>query len=211
MNRLCEDADLQAVNKRVLESLVKAGAFDSLYGAGGPVGDGAVRRLRLRCSCWRWSDGAIERREPAAEEPGPRPARAVRRVGGRRSRKDPRRALPDVPAWTEKEQLAFEKEALGLYLSGHPMDRFRKELDGAGVRSIDTLTESAASVTVGGIISERRSLKTRKGDPMAVVTVEDRGGRLEAVVFPEAFRKYGRLLDAAADACPSWWSAASWR
>ena len=104
-----------------------------------------------------------------------------------------------MPAWTEVEQLKFEKEALGLYLSGHPMDRFRKELDGVGVRAIDALTESATSVTVGGIISDRRNLKTRKGDPMAVVTLEDRGGRLEAVVFPEAFRKYGRVLDADAD------------
>ena len=103
--------------------------------------------------------------------------------------------LPDAEPWTEGEQLAFEKEALGLYLSGHPIDRFRRELDQAGVRSIESLAEPAASATVGGIVSQRRDLKTKKGDPMAVVTVEDRGGRLEAVVFPEAFRKYGRLLN----------------
>ncbi|MCY4120580.1 MAG: OB-fold nucleic acid binding domain-containing protein, partial [Acidobacteria bacterium] len=198
LNRLCEHADLQTVNKRVLESLVKAGAFDSLYGDAGPIDNGAGRRLRS-AQMLAMVDGAIEhgsrrqsnrnrgQHELFGESEAVRPEGAAAR-------------LPDVPAWTEKEQLAFEKEALGLYLSGHPMDRFRKELDGAGVRSIETLTESAGSVTVGGIISERRNLKTRKGDPMAVITVEDRGGRLEAVVFPEAFRKYGRLLDVDTDA-----------
>ena len=193
LNRLCEDVDLQAVNKRVLESLVKAGAFDSLCGGGRAGGNGAGRRLRS-AQLLAAVDGALDH-------------------GGRRQRNRDRgqhelfgepeavqpdgtaMRLPDAQPWTEGEQLAFEKEALGLYLSGHPIDRFRKELDGAGARSIDALTESAASVTVGGIISQRRDLKTRKGDPMAVVTVEDRVGRLEAVVFPETFRKYGRLLD----------------
>ena len=198
LNRLCEDVDLQAVNKRVLESLVKAGAFDGLYGGGGPVGNGAGRRLRA-AQLLAMVDGAIEHGSRRQKNRN----RGQHELFGESEAVQPDGAgaqLPDVPAWTEKEQLAFEKEALGLYLSGHPMDRFRKELDGAGVRPIDTLTESTASVTVGGIISERRNLKTKKGDPMAVVTIEDRGGRLEAVVFPETFRKYGRLLDTDADA-----------
>ena len=63
------------------------------------------------------------------------------------------------------------------------------------MRSIEALDQPAAAATVAGIVSQRRDLKTKKGDPMAVVTIEDRGGRLEAVVFPETFRKYGRLLD----------------
>ena len=197
LNRLCEDADLQAVNKRVLESLVKAGAFDSVYGDAGAVDNGAGRRLRS-AQLLAMVDGAIDHgtRRQRSRSSGQHElfgeSEAVDSGGSA-----PR--MPDVPAWTEVEQLKFEKEALGLYLSGHPMDRFRKELDGVGVRSIDTLTESMTSVTVGGIISDRRDLKTRKGDPMAVVTLEDRGGRLEAVVFPEAFRKYGRVLDADAD------------
>jgi DNA polymerase-3 subunit alpha len=197
LNRLCEDADLQAVNKRVLESLVKAGAFDSVYGDAGAADNGAGRRLRS-AQLLAMVDGAIEHgtRRQRSRSSGQHElfgeSEAVDSGG-------PAPRMPDVPAWTEVEQLKFEKEALGLYLSGHPMDRFRKELDGLGVRSIDTLTESATSVTVGGIISDRRNLKTRKGDPMAVVTLEDRGGRLEAVVFPEAFRKYGRVLDTDAD------------
>ena len=106
------------------------------------------------------------------------------------------RRLPDARPWTEAEQLAHEKEALGFYLSGHPIDRFRDDLARADVRAIDTLDRPAKSARVGGIIAAIRRLKTKKGDPMAVVTVEDRGGRIEAVVFPEAYRKYGSMLDA---------------
>ena len=193
LNRLCEDVDLRLVNKRVLESLVKAGAFDGLCGDDAASGNGTGRRRRS-AQLLAAVDGAIEHgsRRQRNRDRGQHElfgeSEAVQADGTAMR-------LPDVPPWTEGEQLAFEKEALGLYLSGHPIDRFRKELDRAGVRSIEALDQPAASATVAGIVSQRRDLKTKKGDPMAVVTVEDRGGRLEAVVFPEAFRKYGRLLD----------------
>ena len=192
LNRLCEDVDLRLVNKRVLESLVKAGAFHGLC-EDVASGNGAGRRLRS-AQFLAAVDGAIEHggRRQTNRDVGQHElfgeSEAVQADGTAMR-------LPDVPAWTEGEQLTFEKEALGLYLSGHPIDRFRRELDQAGARPIDTLDESAASATVGGIVSQRRDLKTKKGDPMAVVTIEDRGGRLEAVVFPETFRKYGRLLE----------------
>ena len=192
LNRLCENVDLQAVNKRVLESLVKAGAFDSLC-SGGPDGNGTGRRLRS-AQLLALVDSAIDHgsRRQRSRSSG------QEELFGESDAVDPEGTavrLPGVPAWTEDEQLKFEKEALGLYLSGHPIDRFRKELAHAGAQPMSALTEPAASVTVGGIVSDVRSLKTRKGDPMAVVTVEDREGRLEVVVFPETFRKYGRLLD----------------
>ena len=103
--------------------------------------------------------------------------------------------LPTAAALTEGQQLAFEKEALGFYLSGHPVDRYRKELESSGVRSIDSLTQSAPKVSVAGIVSQYRRRQTKKGAAMAVFTLEDRGGRLEVVMFPEAFRKYGRILE----------------
>ena len=80
-------------------------------------------------------------------------------------------------------------------MSGHPIDRFREDLQKAGVKNIGELNSSAPSVTIGGIISQVRRLRTKKGDPMAVVTLEDRDGSLETVVFPEAFKKYGHLLE----------------
>src|SRR4029453_803884 len=118
---LCEYADLRLVNKRVLESLIKAGALDSLV----PTTSGSVgaRRARLFAAV----DKAIENggRHQRDREKG-----QSQLFGG--SDDDGRSLvvpLPDVPVWTEIQQLAGEKEALGLYMSGHPLDRFTGELE----------------------------------------------------------------------------------
>jgi DNA polymerase III subunit alpha len=129
-----------------------------------------------------------------------------------------------VEPWTEVQQLAFEKEALGLYFSGHPIDRVAAELKGFGAKTTAELaavgatgaagaTEAAAQppspangfrrdkgvdVTIGGIIASIRQLKTRKGDRMAVIMLEDPHGSVEVVVFPEAFGKCASVLDAGA-------------
>ena len=200
-SKLCEDVDLRLVNKRVMESLIKAGALDSLLdneradagAADGTDGQGLSARAR-RARLLAAVDGALERggRRQRSRDQGQTELFSESDAdgpGGQAIR------LPDGPSLTEAEQLAFEKEALGLYLSGHPIDRFGGELRRAGVRRIEELSESAASVTVGGIISHCRRLRTRKGNPMAVLTLEDRGGSLETVVFPEPYSKYAELID----------------
>jgi DNA polymerase III subunit alpha len=183
---LCEHVDQRLVNKRPLESLVKAGAFDSL------VRDGSIpaRRARLFAAV----DKAIEHgsRQQRNRESGnvsffdvghdDQPAEAI--------------PLPDVAPWTEAQQLAFEKEALGFYLSGHPLERFSHELKVFGAQRIGELTVSLADVWVGGIVSGLRPLKTKKGDRMAVFILEDIAGGVEVVVFPETFQKYGSLIEA---------------
>jgi DNA polymerase-3 subunit alpha len=184
---LCEYADLRLVNKRVLESLVKAGALDSLVpAAGGTVG---ARRARLFAAV----DKAIEHggRHQRDREKG-----QSQLFGG--SDDDSSSAavpLPDAPAWAEIQQLAGEKEALGLYMSGHPLDRFTEELKTFGARRVADLTASEADIWVGGIVSGLRPLKTRKGDRMAVFMLDDVGGGVEVVVFPETFSKFGSLVE----------------
>jgi len=186
--RLCEQVDQRLVNKRPLESLVKAGAFDSM--ATGPI---PSRRARLFAAVDRAIEhgsrhqrnreqgqdslfgGAAEGLEPGAEIP-----------------------LPDAAPWNEAQQLAFEKEALGLYMSGHPLERFSEELKAFGAQRIAELSQSLADVWVGGIVSGLRPLKTKKGDRMAVFILDDIAGGLEVVVFPETFGKHGHLI--AADA-----------
>ena len=180
---LCEHVDQRLVNKRPLESLVKAGAFDSL--ADGPF---AHRRARLFVAV----DKAIEHggrqqrnREDGrvsffdlpqdGEEPGAIP-------------------LPEVSPWTEAQQLAFEKEALGLYMSGHPLERFSGDLKAFGAQRVADLTGSMADVWVGGIVSGLRPLKTKKGDRMAVFVLDDIAGGIEVVVFPETFAKHAALI-----------------
>ena len=184
---LCEDIDLRLVNKRVLESLIKAGAFDSCLANGSRRPD--TRRAQLVAVV----DQALEHggRLQRDRERGQTQLFASM---GPADGPDDDVALPDVAAWSESEQLAHEKEALGLYLSGHPIDGYRDQLEAAGARAITSLATSEPKVLVGGIISAYRPLKTRRGAPMAVLTLEDRGGRLEVVVFPETYERCGPVL-----------------
>lgn len=197
LNRLCEEVDLRLVNKRVLESLVKAGATDSLLGATGGLSatlDSNVDRRRGRARLLSAVDIALEYggRRQRDRERGQHALFAEAEVDGGAA---VAMNLPSAPALTEGQQLAFEKEALGFYLSGHPVDRYRKELESSGIRSIGSLKHSEAHVSIAGIVNQCRRRQTKKGAPMAVFTLEDREGRLEVVVFPEAFRKYGRVLE----------------
>jgi DNA polymerase-3 subunit alpha len=122
-------------------------------------------------------------------------------------------ALPDAPVWTDAEQLAGEKETLGLYWSGHPVDRYASELKALGARATGELADAPVKAsngdgwgpggpkpiepdtTVGGIVSTCRQLKTRKGDRMAVFTLEDAQGGVEVIVFPEAYQRSAGLLE----------------
>jgi DNA polymerase III subunit alpha len=182
---LCEQVDQRLVNKRPLESLVKAGAFDAL--ADGPV---PHRRARLFAAV----DKAIEH---GSRHQRDRQDGHVSLFGGG---DDDAQAipLPEAPAWTEAQQLAFEKEALGLYMSGHPLERFSEELKAFGAQRVADLTQSLADVWIAGIVSGLRPLKTKKGDRMAVFMADDIAGGLEVVVFPETFGKFGHHI--AADA-----------
>ncbi len=99
--------------------------------------------------------------------------------------------IPDVPPWPEAERLAFEKESLGFFISGHPLERFRSELAQWASATTGTLAQKAATgeVTVGGIVTGLRLLKTKKGDRMAAFFLEDLEGSAETVVFPDAYKK----------------------
>jgi DNA polymerase-3 subunit alpha len=116
--------------------------------------------------------------------------------------------------WSEIEQLNFEKDSLGLYWSGHPIDRYAGDLRDYGARTTtelnpkrdeDAVAETSGDaapgrpvseeVTIGGIAAGLRPLKTRKGDRMCVFMLEDAGGSIEIVVFPEAFKQCGHLAE----------------
>ncbi|MCL4811211.1 MAG: DNA polymerase III subunit alpha [Vicinamibacteraceae bacterium] len=189
---LCEALDLRTVNKRVLESLVKAGTFDALsHGTPGwetlPVG---TRRARLMATLDRAIEqGARTQRDRAKGQSAlfggdDEPGMVVR--------------LAEAEPWPEAQQLAFEKEALGLYLSGHPLSRFADDLRAFGARTTADLTESMPDMSLGGIIGALRLSTTRKGDPMASFALEDELGAVDVVVYPETFRQSRQVI--AADA-----------
>ena len=188
LHTLCEYADLRLVNKRVLESLVKAGALDSI-----PCGDNLSVRGRRAC-LFAAVDKCIEH---GGRHQRDRDKGQSHLFGGATEDGSAQPVpLAEAPSWTEAQQLAYEKEALGFYMSGHPLERHAEDLKLFGARRLAELTSSEADVWVGGIVSGLRPLKTKKGDRMAVFMLEDIAGSLEVVVFPETFSKHGSMIEA---------------
>jgi DNA polymerase III subunit alpha len=211
-NALCEELDLRLVNKRVFESLIKAGAFDSVA-QGTPYSDLPTAALRPRlvaaidpaCEAGARVQTDRERGQGALFGEIDHADAAADGVGGF--------ALPNASPWTDSEQLAFEKETLGLYWSGHPVDGYAAALRELGARSVADLADAQPAAisseewgpggrrsiepdtTIGGIIAACRPLKTKKGDRMAVFTLEDAQGSVEIITFPEAFQRSAALIE----------------
>jgi DNA polymerase III subunit alpha len=214
LQELCEGVDLRVVNKRVLESLVKAGAVDSLVPT--RPGDQRLQKRLLRPRLLAAVDQAIEHgnRVQRDRDRGQADLFGCGDEAGEAALEEITPALPNAPGWTEIEQLSYEKEALGLFWSGHPIDSHAADLLEYGARTIAELLSgetgagaspenatprppprSGEEVTVGGIVAGVRPLKTRKGERMGVFTLEDRDGGLEVVVYTEPFARFERLLD----------------
>jgi DNA polymerase III subunit alpha len=201
LHQLCEELDLRLVNKRVLEALIKSGACDSLIPAGVSA---MVGRARLFAAV----DSAIEH---GARRQRDREQGQADLFGGAAEGDEGLTLirLPESVAWTEMELLANEKDALGLYLSGHPLDRYAEALRTFGARTVGDLVAAELlpsadgspcrlileDVHVGGIVSAFRLLKTKKGEPMGVFTLEDAHGGIEVVAFPEAYGRFAALIE----------------
>ena len=176
----CERVDSRTVNKRVIESLIKAGAFDSvnpnrslLYANIDRAMDWGQRKQREREV---GQGGLFGMLTPNGEEHGMEPAEE----------------------WPEGLKLKHEKETLGFYITGHPLRKFAAEVRTYGNATTNALAEkpSGFDVSIGGIVSALRVTRTKKGDAMGVVLLEDWEGIVEVVVFPDTFAKTQRLLEA---------------
>jgi DNA polymerase-3 subunit alpha len=103
--------------------------------------------------------------------------------------------MPNTPDWEESVRLANEKEILGFWISGHPLEKYQEKIEDLhALKTIDVLamknsTPKNEDIAVGGLITGVRIAKTRKGDLMAGLVIEDMHGRVEAAVFPEAYRR----------------------
>jgi DNA polymerase-3 subunit alpha len=212
IHALCEDLDLRLVNKRVFESLVKAGAFDSLA-KGTEYESLSTRELRPRLISM--IDAACDHGARLQDD---RERGQGGLFGGLEEASSTQNGLaglvlPAAALWTESEQLGFEKETLGLYWSGHPVDRYAAALRDFGARSTGELAEATVTppkdeawgpggrkpiepdTSLGGIVAACRQLKTRKGDRMAVFTLEDAQGGVEVIAFPEAYQRAASLIE----------------
>jgi len=211
LGALCEDLDLRLANKRVFESLIKAGAFDSLA-QGTALAEIPTAALRPRLMA------AID---PACEAGARLQADREQGQGGLFGEDHSDAAaqgagngltLPNAAPWSESEQLSFEKETLGLYWSGHPVDRYAGALQEFGAKSVADLAEAQPApqpetwgpggrkplepdTSIGGIIAACRQLKTKKGDRMAVFTLEDAQGGVEVIAFPETYQRSAGLIE----------------
>jgi DNA polymerase-3 subunit alpha len=186
--------DLKRVNRRVVEALIKAGAFDSMAGglrraqvfaAIEPAMERAQSAQRDRESGQQSLFGAFEAPRPAAANGG---GAAVPAEAGY--------AWPDVD-WEPRQLLEYEKEALGLYLSGHPLDRYVNDLKRHASATTAALEgrEARSQVTIGGIVSAYRERPLKSGNGrMAFFQLEDLWGQVEVIVFSRAFEKYGEVL-----------------
>ncbi len=179
----CEEVDSRSLNKRVLEGLVKGGALDSLGWK--------------RSQYMEMIDAAIEYGQKARRdrESGQKGLFAALTPG---QSAIPEPSAPDVPEWSLEQRLTLEKEALGFYVSGHPLDRFAEEVARFSKKSIAELISDGKSTEckVAGIVTDFRQRRTKKGDLMAVFTLEDLTGAVETVVFPNSYPKFEPYLTA---------------
>ena len=100
-----------------------------------------------------------------------------------------------VPPSPESEKLKWEKELLGLYISGHPLKNYRKILEEKCLPIINVSQDlSGRVVRIGGVVSSIKKIITKKGQPMLFVNLEDESGRIELVVFPSVLENYPSLF-----------------
>ncbi|MBI4744987.1 MAG: DNA polymerase III subunit alpha [Deltaproteobacteria bacterium] len=175
----CERVDLRKVNRKVLEGLIKCGAFDSRGTARAQMMEGLDRAMEV---------GQSLRKDKFAGQMG--------LFGGATLKRTTDFNLPDIPEWPENILLANEKEALGFFITGHPLARFSDDIKKLANASTSTLSEMAdrSEVRVAGIVAASKEINTKKGDRMAFITLEDLDGFVEVIVLPEIFKKTSPLF-----------------
>jgi len=178
---LCDRVDLRLCNKRVIESLIDAGACDSLAG----------HRAQLVTAL----DHAFGEAQVRQQE---RTSGQHALFGEDTPAASPPQALPDVPPWTEHERLAREKAVLGFFISGHPLAKYRTEVELFGNRTTATLGMwSEQKVAVAAVVTAlKRQISKKSGAEYARLTLEDFTGTAEALVFPEAWAKLNGVIHA---------------
>jgi DNA polymerase-3 subunit alpha len=180
----CEKVDLRLLNRRVIESLIKGGAMDD-FG----------NRAQLMAVL----DKAMERAQKSQRdaELGQHGLFGIfqqdENLNGHADR------LPSVPDWDEHERLANEKEVLGFFITGHPMEKYRAKLEDFRALTTEAITAMTSGtgrdeISAAGMISGVRVMKSRKGDLYAQAVLEDMTGAVEAIVFPEAYRRLQAIL-----------------
>ncbi len=176
-----ERIDSRQVNKKVLESLVQSGAMDSLEGHRAQL----LEAVETAISFAQSAQTARLKRQTSIFDMG---------SGDDAVPSYP--MLPMLSPWSDSERLAKEKEMLGFYVSGHPLDKYAKEVRAFSTVNLSTINDCAdgTRVRVCGNITECKNIYDRKGKPMAFVTLEDFYGSVEIIAFSSVYEKYREHL-----------------
>lgn len=172
--------DLKKVNRRTFEGLIMAGAFDKL----GPHRAALMKNLE---DALKASDQHSKMEALGQSDMFGVLTETVEEV---------QNAYANTPKWTEQAVLEGEKNTLGLYLSGHPVGRFLKELSHYAPARLNELqpTYRGQVATVAGLVMASRIAVTKKGNRIGIATIEDRSGKLDITLFSEALENFGHLI-----------------
>ncbi|MBI6543209.1 DNA polymerase III subunit alpha [Proteus vulgaris] len=179
---LCARTETKKLNRRVMEKLIMSGAFDKL----GP------HRAALMSS--------LEDALKAADQHAKAEAIGQSDMFGvlAEAPEQVERSYANIPKWPDQVVLEGERETLGLYLTGHPITRYLKEIEryAAGARLKDLVpTPRGQMVKVAGLVLASKVFTTKRGNRIGVCTLDDRSGRLEIMLFSDALDKYQHLLE----------------
>ena len=172
---------MRKVNKKVIESLIKCGAFDST---------GA-----LRSQLWALYEKAMENGQQIQKQKADK-QKSLFGDTENGSFFSYNGKYPEMLEWPENELLAYEKEALGFFISSHPLVSFEKELKKAAntdTKEIQNLKDGAEA-KIGGVPVALNEIKTKRGDMMGFVTLEDLKGSVEVIVFAELYKKVSPII-----------------
>ncbi len=178
----CLRVDLKKVNRRVIEALIKSGAMDSL---------GATRAslIQVLDEMLDWVQSRRRDRE--------RGQASIFDVVVQNTPASSPVQIPDLPEWSTTLKLAFEKEALGFYISGHPLEPYKKwlaYLTPYTIANLERLSDRT-KVALGAAVAGLKVINTRKGERMAFVKLEDGEDTIEMIVFPDLYKKVVELLE----------------
>ncbi|MDQ6799892.1 MAG: DNA polymerase III subunit alpha [Acidobacteriota bacterium] len=188
LHQFCESVDLRACNKKVIEALIKSGSFDSF----------GLTRKALVDSLESVADSAQRAREE--KERGQSSLFGAAASGPGRPAGEGARHHTPPPEWPEEEKLRHEKETLGFYITGHPLNKYADELRLFSNATTETLHQHVDEVVnIGGIVSNLKRSKIKKGPNegklMAKFVLDDQYGSVDVVVFSDLYAKYLKWLD----------------
>jgi len=177
----CQRMDTRIINRRVLENLIKSGALDSL---------GHFRSQMLAAVDAGLGLAQLAQRDRQNGQ------LSLLDFWGDEIKSTLNVEMPDVQEFTPGELLALEKEALGLYVSGHPLSEYRDAIRSAATHHVANLPEleERSEVVVGGLLTAVKKITTKRGESMAFASLEDLTGVVELVVFPRAFKQFSPML-----------------